>query len=126
MCDESDQQVRQMTQRSAQGGVDPLGAGIRSDLGGQTRQQSLEGLRPVALQGPDAPVELALGTESREVASQVGGGEAPEVSLAAKARPLSQDRQGEYLRVGEQGRTARMCPVKCVNRLMRFRTLRFL
>ena len=32
------------------------------------------------------------------------GGEAPEVSLAAKARPLGEDGQGEDLRVGEKGR----------------------
>jgi hypothetical protein len=44
------QQVCQATQRSAEGVVDPLGAGVGRDLGGQTRQQPLKGLRPVALQ----------------------------------------------------------------------------
>ena len=32
------------------------------------------------------------------------GGEAPEVPLTAKARPLGEDSQGEDLRVAEQGR----------------------
>jgi hypothetical protein len=49
------------------------------------------------LQGPDAPVELALRTEGREVGAQMGPSEAPEVALAAQARPLSEDGQGEDL-----------------------------
>jgi hypothetical protein len=39
MCNELDQQVRQMTQRSAEGVVDPLCAGVGHNLGSQTRQQ---------------------------------------------------------------------------------------
>jgi hypothetical protein len=38
----------------------------------------------------------------------VSRGEAPEVPLAAEAGPLREDRQGEHLRVGEQGRAARL------------------
>jgi hypothetical protein len=53
----------------------------------------------------DAPVELALGAEGGEVGAQVRVGEAPKVPLAAEAGPLGEDRQGEDLRVGEQGRT---------------------
>jgi len=65
------------------------------------------------LQGTDTPVELALGAEGGEVGAQVQGaqvqgGEAPEVPLAAEARPLL----GEYsecqnLAFGEQCRVAR-------------------
>jgi hypothetical protein len=45
-----DQQVRQVTQGPAEGVVDPLGAGVGRDLGGQTCQQPLKGLGAVALQ----------------------------------------------------------------------------
>jgi hypothetical protein len=44
------QQVRQVAQRSAEGVVDPLGARVRRDLGGQTRKQPSQRLGPVALQ----------------------------------------------------------------------------
>jgi hypothetical protein len=50
MCNELDQQIRQVAQRSAEGVVDPLAAGVRGDLCPQTSQQPAEGLRPVALQ----------------------------------------------------------------------------
>ena len=36
MCNELDQQVRQVAQRSAKGVVDPLAAGVCCDLGRQT------------------------------------------------------------------------------------------
>src|SRR5215208_4992204 len=49
MCNELDQQVRQVTKRSAQRSVDSLGAGIRCDLGRQARQQPAQRLRPMAL-----------------------------------------------------------------------------
>ncbi len=39
-----------MAQRSAEGVVDPLGAGVRCDLGGQTRKQTSQRLGAVALQ----------------------------------------------------------------------------
>ena len=50
MCNELDQQVRQVTQRSAEGIVDRLCAGVGCDLGGQTRQQPSQRLGAVALQ----------------------------------------------------------------------------
>ena len=37
MCNELDQQVRQVAQRSAKGVVDPLAQGVCCDLGRQTR-----------------------------------------------------------------------------------------
>src|SRR5215213_2944910 len=49
MCNELDQQVRQVTKRSAQRSVDSLGAGISCDLGRQARQQPAQRLRPMAL-----------------------------------------------------------------------------
>ena len=53
MCNELNQQVRQVTQRSAEGAVDPLPAGVRCDLGRQARQQPAEGLRAVTLQAEE-------------------------------------------------------------------------
>jgi hypothetical protein len=50
MCNELDQQVRQVAQRSAEGVVDALAAGVRRNLGRQTSQQPAEGLRTVTLQ----------------------------------------------------------------------------
>src|SRR5215208_1703115 len=61
----------------------------------------------LGLQGSYPAVELALGAELREVLAQVRPSEAPEVPLASEARPLGQDRQGDDLRVREQGRTTR-------------------
>ncbi len=58
MCNELDQQVRQMAQRSAEGVVDPLAAGVRRDLGGQANQQPAQCLGPVALQAKEV-LELA-------------------------------------------------------------------
>ncbi len=58
MCNELNQQVRQVTQRSAERAVDPLPAGVRRDLGRQARQQPAEGLRPVTLQSEEV-LELA-------------------------------------------------------------------
>src|SRR5829696_1148215 len=59
------------------------------------------------LQGSNAPVELALGAQHREVGAQVRPREAPEVALAAKARPLGEDRQGKDLRSGSLRRAGR-------------------
>src|ERR671910_1625509 len=59
----------------------------------------------LGLQGSDAPIELALGAQLREVGAQVRLGEAPEVALAAKARPLGEDGQGDDLRIAEQSRS---------------------
>src|SRR5215208_6058813 len=53
MCNELDQQVRQVAQRSAQGIVDPLPTGVRRDLGRQAGQQPAQGLGPVALQSEE-------------------------------------------------------------------------
>jgi hypothetical protein len=47
------QQVRQVTQRSAEGVVHPLGARVRRDLGGQTRKQPSQRLGTVALQAEE-------------------------------------------------------------------------
>src|SRR5215207_6328287 len=58
MCNELNEQVRQMAQRSAEGVVYPLGARVRCDLGGQTRKQTSQRLGPVALQGEEI-LELA-------------------------------------------------------------------
>jgi hypothetical protein len=41
--------------------------------------------------GSDAPIELALRAQHREVGAQVRPCKAPEVALAAKARPLGED-----------------------------------
>jgi hypothetical protein len=49
MCNELDQQVRQVTKRPAERSVDSLDAGIRRDLGRQARQQPAQRLRPMAL-----------------------------------------------------------------------------
>ena len=49
MCNELDQQVRQMAQRSTQGVVDPLSTGVCRNLGRKARQQPGEGLGSVTL-----------------------------------------------------------------------------
>ena len=48
-----DQQIRQLSQRSVEGVVDPLCAGVGRDLGRQTPQQPSQRLGPVALQGEE-------------------------------------------------------------------------
>ena len=58
MCNELDEQVRQMSQRSAERVVDPLSTGVSRDLGGQASQQPTQRLRPVALQAEEV-LELA-------------------------------------------------------------------
>ena len=58
MCNELNEQVRQMAQRSAEGVVYPLGARVRCDLGGQTRKQTSQRLGAVTLQGEEI-LELA-------------------------------------------------------------------
>ena len=50
MCNDLDQEICQLTQRSAEGVVDPLSAGVGRDLGRQTRQQPSERFGAVALQ----------------------------------------------------------------------------
>jgi hypothetical protein len=58
MCNELDEQVRQMSERSAEGVVDPLSTGVGRDLGREARQQPTQRLRSVALQAEDV-LELA-------------------------------------------------------------------
>ena len=58
MCNELDQQVRKVAQRSAEGVVDALAAGVRGDLRRQTSQQPAEGLGSVTLQSEEI-LELA-------------------------------------------------------------------
>jgi hypothetical protein len=53
MCNELDEQVRQMSKRSAEGVVDPLSTGVGRDLGRQASQQPSQRLRPVALQAEE-------------------------------------------------------------------------
>jgi hypothetical protein len=50
MCNELDQQVCQVAERSTEGIVDPLSTGVCGNLGCQARQQPAEGLGAVALQ----------------------------------------------------------------------------
>src|SRR5215203_306106 len=83
--------------------------GIQDAVDGR-RLAEFPGQRPLqraqlGLQGSDAPVELALRTKVREVASQMRPSEAPEVPLASEAGPLGEDGQGEDFRIAEQGRT---------------------
>jgi hypothetical protein len=49
MCNELDQQVCQVAQRSTEGVVDPLCAGVGANLGSEARQQATEGLGSVTL-----------------------------------------------------------------------------
>ena len=49
MCNELDQQICQVTQRSAEDIVDPLSTGVRCDLCCKASQQPTEGLGSVAL-----------------------------------------------------------------------------
>jgi len=58
MCNELDQQVRKVAQRSAEGVVDALAAGVRGDLRRQMSQQPAEGLGSVTLQSEEI-LELA-------------------------------------------------------------------
>jgi hypothetical protein len=53
MCNELDQQLCQVTQRSAERIIDPLATGVRRDLGRHARQQPTEGLGSVALQAEE-------------------------------------------------------------------------
>jgi hypothetical protein len=50
---------------------------------------------------------LVLGAQPRELGAQVRPCEAPEVALAAEARPLDEDRQRQDLLVAQEGGTAR-------------------
>src|SRR5215210_21328 len=77
------------------------GRRLRKLLGEGTLQSA-----QLRLQGSDAPVELALGAQPREVGAQVRPCEAPELALAAEARPLGEDRQGEDLARAKEGGTA--------------------
>jgi hypothetical protein len=74
MCNELDQQVRQVAQRSAEEVVHPLSARVRRDLGGQTRKQPSQRLGPMALQSEEV-LELADETPSDDLA--LGRGPAP-------------------------------------------------
>src|SRR5215217_1932337 len=105
MCNELYEQIRQVAQRSAERVVDLLCAGVGRDLGGQARQQPSQRLRTMTLQREEV-LELALGAQHREVGAQVRPREAPEVALAAKARPLGEDRQRQDLLVAQEGGTA--------------------
>src|SRR5215213_471499 len=58
MCNELYEQVRQATQRSAEGVVDALCAGVGHDLGGQAPQQPSQRLRTMTLQAEEV-LELA-------------------------------------------------------------------
>ena len=58
MCNELDQQVRQVTQRLAEGIFDRLCAGVGCDLGGQTPLQPSQRLGAVTLQSEEV-LELA-------------------------------------------------------------------
>jgi hypothetical protein len=58
MCNGLDQQVRQLTQRSVEGVVDPLSAGVCCDLGDQSRQQPYQRFGMMALQTEEV-LELA-------------------------------------------------------------------
>ncbi len=67
------QQVRQVTQRSAEEVVHPLSAGVRRDLGGQTRKQPSQRLGTVALESEEV-LELA---DDPFYDLALGGGPAP-------------------------------------------------
>src|SRR5215210_3119542 len=88
MCNELDQQVCQLTQRSSDGIVDPLSAGVRCDLRRQARQQPSQRFGAVSLQSEevleltdDPFYDLALaggpspiGLRPRPAGVVVGGG----------------------------------------------------
>ena len=73
----------------------------RSLPGEGLRHIKLEGSH-LALQSPRPAIELALGGQRGEILPEVGVGEAPEIPLAPEARPLGEDGQCEYLRVGDE------------------------
>jgi hypothetical protein len=58
MCNELDQQVCQLTQRSAEGVVDPLSAGVGRDLRRQAPQKPSQRFGAVSLQSEEV-LELA-------------------------------------------------------------------
>src|SRR5215213_8401618 len=103
MCNELYKQVRQVTQRSAEGTVDPLSAGVCCDLGRQAPQQSSQRLGAVALQIEEV-LELAdhpfydltlarspapLGLRPRSAGIVLGGGRNNRsVDLHPKVLPL--------------------------------------
>src|SRR5829696_5876759 len=58
MCNELDQEIRQVGQRATKRVVDPLSAGVSRDLGRQASQQPLKSLRSVAFQREEV-LELA-------------------------------------------------------------------
>ncbi len=53
MCNELDQQVCQVAERSTEGVVDPLSTGVGRNLGRKARQQPAEGLGSVVLQAEE-------------------------------------------------------------------------
>ena len=58
MCNELDQEICQLTQRSPDGVVDPLNAGVGRDLRRQARQQPSKRFGAVSLQSEEV-LELA-------------------------------------------------------------------
>jgi hypothetical protein len=70
MCNVLLEQVRQVAQRSAQRVVDPLGAGVGRNLGGQACQQLFQRLGAVALQRGE--VSDAAGARPKAVITPSG------------------------------------------------------
>jgi hypothetical protein len=104
MCNELYKQVRQVAQRSAEGVVNPLSAGVCRNLGRQARQQPSQRLGAVALQTEEV-LELAdvtpsmiwrlpeaqrlFGLRPRSAGIVLGGGRNQRsVDLHPKALPL--------------------------------------
>jgi hypothetical protein len=75
----------------------------RRRIGERPGQVALQGSH-LGLQGAHPPVELPLAQQVREVGAQVRSGEAPEVALAAKPGPLSEDRQRQDFALGKRER----------------------
>src|SRR5918994_7545260 len=99
-------------------GGDESGVQDMVDLRSTTQrsgQRTLE-VAQIGLHRAHPAVELALGTEVREVGAQMCLSKAPEISLASEAGPLGEDGQGDYLGIGEQGRTSGL--VACRGRMV--------
>src|SRR5215218_7190077 len=98
MCNELDQQVRQVAQRSVEGVVDPLSAGVCRDLCRQARQQPSQRLGTMALQTEEV-LELAY-DPFYDLA--LGGGPAP---IGLRPRPA-----GVVFRGGRNERSVKLHP----------------